>query len=531
MVDAEPGNYRPRRAIPESGPAPEPPKAPPVDDGFDDDERPKPLYRDEVDGAETSSSPTGSTSEAAAPTGSSGSTAGPSKPITFTPRKPRPADDDEATTILPRTGSSRRRPSELDEIDDDEHRPIKSRTRLALLIGGVAAVVVVGLAIGYAVSGVGNTPQTTPSQSGSVTAPSGDPSGTADPNVPGELLNDGSLVSAADASLAVSGRDWKVVQPGTGEDAPRAACFGTEPVEGQPTAQQRLLRVLGSTGKNPPGLLHEATAYGSPEEAVQAYAIATKTLGGCAVTGSYIVEGKAVSGLGDQATGVVIASLDGSKVQQHTVVVNRTGRVLNIVDVTQPDKAVSATNVAKAAAAVTGRECATAGGACVAGVAVKNGPPPIGGDEPGFLAAGDLPPAGKTPMPWGATAPEVPKADFTGSNCETVNWTTLSTVATTSRVYIPQDSGTIFGLNQVVVTMKDKAAATKLVDKLESDLKSCAKRKLTAKVSDPKKVSSVGAQKTAVEGYTAEVSQKTTDGTKSTGWASSPPAPRSPTRS
>ena len=34
--------------------------------------------------------------------------------------------------------------------------------------------------------------------------------------------------------------------------------------------------------------------------------IASKALGGCAVTGSYIESGRAISGVGNQSTGVVV---------------------------------------------------------------------------------------------------------------------------------------------------------------------------------------------------------------------------------
>jgi hypothetical protein len=248
---------------------------------------------------------------------------------------------------------------------------------------------------------------------------------------------------------------------------------------------------------------------------VQAYAVAAKTLGSCTVTGTYLVRGQAVTGVGDQSVGVVAASIAGGKAQRHTVLVNRTGRVLNIVDATQPNTSIPPDSVAKALVAVTNTQCGPAGGKCATKAVVKNGPPPLGGDEPGFLAYGDLPPAGKTPTAWGATPTELPKEDFAGSGCETVNWTTLSTENTSSRTYILEDaSSSFFGLNDIVATMKDEAAAKKLVAKIRSDLDSCSKRKLTAKVTKVKKVSSVGARQSAVSGWTAVVTQKSTEGTK-----------------
>ena len=64
-----------------------------------------------------------------------------------------------------------------------------------------------------------------------------------------------------------------------------------------------------------------------------------------------------------------------------------------------------------------------------------------------------------------------------------------------------------------MLTPPDAKAAAKMVDKIKSDLTNCEDRKLTATVSKPKKVTSVGAQNTKIAGWTAVVSQKSTQGT------------------
>ena len=145
---------------------------------------------------------------------------------------------------------------------------------------------------------------------------------------------------------------------------------------------------------------------------------------------------------------------------------------------------------------------------------VKDGPPPIGGDEPGFFTSGDLPPAGPKVYPWVATAVELPKDDFLGSQCEGVNWATIAAKSKSSRVYLIQESGkNFFGLNEVVLTMKDAKAARKQVGEIKSNLSGCKTRKLTATVTKPKRVTNMGAQNTRVSGWTAVVSQKSTQGT------------------
>ena len=88
-------------------------------------------------------------------------------PIAFAPRRPR-VKDDETTTILPRSRPTKHRTQALDAIDDyedDEPTALGKRAKLALIVGAVAAVVVIGLVIGYSVLSVGNQPQSQPSVS------------------------------------------------------------------------------------------------------------------------------------------------------------------------------------------------------------------------------------------------------------------------------------------------------------------------------------------------------------------------------
>jgi hypothetical protein len=541
MVDQESGSYRPRRAFiePDVEPAlPERPDQPsrngngrvplrpePVEGRAStssahkpakprvNEDPPKPLYRDD---ARLNGSPRSASRAAPIPADP------PTEetlmtPATLAPRR-QPILDDETTTILPRSRPTKHRTQALDAIDDydddDERRPLGRHAKLALLIAGVAAVVIVGLLIGYAVRSAAKQPQTQ-----SNLAPSRGPSSNGASQPPGQsgsaLLTDASMLSPSQAKTLDRNASWKVVttERTATEDSPTAACFGGEPLEGQPTPQQEVIRVLKAGGKNDPVALHAAMAYSSPEEATQAYAIASKTLGGCAVEGYYIASGYSVSGIGDQAVGVVVMEVQGKKTQAHSVVLSRTGRVVNVLDAAQPSNAMAMGAVGKALSQVNAVMCRGASGRCDGNLSVKNGPPPLGGDEPGFLAIGDLPPAGPKVYPWVATQVELPKKDFQGSGCETVNWTTAQAKSRSSRVYlIPESGNSFFGLNEIMLTTKDAKAARKVVDKIKSDFSKCKSQNLTATVTGPKKVTSIGAQKAKISGWTAGISQKSTKG-------------------
>ena len=557
MVDQESRSYRPRRAFIEPEPEPTPPPAPapapapatvvhPPAPNFDDEDTPKPLYRDEYLPQSLYRDEPGANGGSRArptPAVNGGSTAVPTAPavpprpdandvgsddtairsFTFAPRTRRTGD--ETTTILSRSGSTargRHAPSGPDQIDDydedeEESRPIGERARWALAIGVIAAVVVLGLAIGYAVLGLGDGRGTAPppaETAGSV-GPAPTTSASEVPPVNGALLTNDMMLAAAQAKPMDSKRTWKetLTQRGASEDAPVPACFGGDADPGQPVSQQKILRVLSSTGKGAPSVLHDATAYATPEEAGQAFAVASRTLGTCSTAGSWIAAGRSVRGVGDQAVGALVVVVNGESTVHHSVVLSRTGRVVNVLDAGRPNDPVAPDSVATALSSVIQKQCRPAGGKCGGEAAVKAGPPPLGGDSPGFLAAGDLPPVAGSVSPWNAAPVELPQEDFVGASCENVNWTTLRAESKEMRVYLHPDSGNAyFGVNQIVLKLENAKSAKALVEKIKTNLEECKERRLTATVSDAKKVTSLGAQNTEVAGYTVVVEQKGTDG-------------------
>ena len=481
---------------------------------LDNDEAPPPLYRDsspaplisDETGTGTSAPRKPASDEAETDTGRQ-TWVRPA--LASAPRRQR-SPDPEATTILPRTssGTGKGWQDSIDDFSDieDGGSRLGKRTKLALLIAGITAVVVVGLAIGWAVLGIGDTP-TPPTPSS--TAPTTGPSGAA------EVLNDDSMLNAKDAKKVSSDRTWKVAltQRGMTADLAEPACLGGDPPADQPASVQTIVRLLSANGKEPPGILHEANAFNTADDAAQAFRVAAKTLGGCADAGGYVQSGWSVTGLGDQAVGLVVVVEREGKTQHHSVVLNRTGKVTNIVDVVWTGDPVDIDRVASALAAATAAQCSKVGGACPEKLSVKAAPPPIGGDQPGFLAAGDLPPVGQTASLWVGDVPDVPRGDFVGAQCENVNWATTPANARTARTYLLEEGADPgFGLDEVILTMKNDKAAKKFVSDLRSTVDKCPKRKLTASVPSPKSVSGSGANGTKIDGWAVTVTQKVSNG-------------------
>ena len=508
-------------------PDPQAPDASAVPGGRFTDDEARPIFREAAEDADAATVRTPAEPGASAGRGATGAAGtsdgadgdetaeGPARAgkLSFTPRA-RPTEDD-ATALLPRTtGRTQSRAlvdpasdGDLNDLDDAPRR-IGRRGRLALLIGAVAAVVVVGLAIGYAVVGATGQPGASGDPSGDASAPTSSDAGT--PSAVA-LLDDASMLTpqgVAPVGPKLTFTAGEIVR-GPIPDGSGAACLGGDPLEGAPTAQQTITRTLTATGSNPPTATHIAQAYASVEDATQAYAVTARALGTCAVPGDWVAAGRSVEGVGDESTAVAVQTVAGGARTQHWVVLSRTGRALDVVDAsTQGKAALNVNTVTQALASTVAVQCGPAGGTCPTTITTKDAPPPAGGDEPGFLTTGDLPPVGATTAPWVGTPVEAPSADFSGSQCESVNWSTTAATSKASRVYLLQDVPGIFGLNQIALTSRDATAASKLVDKVRTDWTSCKERKLTATVDKPTKVSGVAADGTAVTGWTTEVEQK-----------------------
>ena len=483
-----------------------------------DEDYPKPLYRDYSQ--QNGWSPPAA-SRAAPRQESDPPTEETMSPIAFAPRRPR-VKDDETTTILPRSRPTKHRTQALDAIDDyddDEPTALGGRAKLALIIGAVAAVVVIGLVIGYSVLSVGNQPQSQPS----VSPPAG-----------GSGASGGAGQAAAKCWRRFVDRRFHAQREPSEGRWPRIESGKSSPLS---AARSRMARPPPALAANLPraGPLRSRRSFGClraaaaspgprrctmPRRTAQLQRPARRTSSHPRLSEAVPLLAS-ISNQDARSAGLAIKhsaswSWRSTARRSRHIVSSSTepAGCMNVIDAVQPSRAIAIDAVAKALEQVNRMQCGAAGGPCDGRAAVTNGPPPIGGDEPGFLTVGDLPPAGPKVELWVATQVELPKDEFQGSQCEGVNWATEKAKSRTSRVYLLPESGkNFFGLNEVVLTMKDAKAAGKLVDRIKSKLSSCKTVKLTASVTKPKKVTGMGAQKTKVTGWTTVVSQKSTQGT------------------
>ncbi len=471
----------------------------------------------------------------------------PASPMPDADPDPAAGPDAEPTTELPRLGARSRaeREARAGTTRTDRTRTEKDRRRLARerervrretateqtgstsatgvgatlrravdrlpgsprLVAAVAGAVVLALVVAFVALAVRPGPTATPE-------PSGSP-GTDGAGATSALLTAGSMLTVADAELVDQRRTWKIAldQKGRDDSSPSAACVASTPPEGQPSPQQLQVRTLTATGDNPPAVLHQAQSYASKEEAIQAFTLIVKAFGDCALPKAWISSGATVSGVGDQVVALTFTIAEATP-QYRTVLVNRTGRVINVLDAAQNDKAVGVTNVLRALAQVTDTQCTVAVGLCSGVLRASAGPPPLGGDEPGFLAVADLPPADDQDGQWSALPTSTPAAT-SKTDCEGVDLTATPAQSRVARTYLwsKTPSQSPFGLDDVVITLDSPKAATDLASKIVGNLKDCKKRVLTATTSQFDPVSGIGAQRAKVTGTVARVQQKTTNAT------------------
>ncbi len=300
---------------------------------------------------------------------------------------------------------------------------------------------------------------------------------------------------------------WEVArtQEGRDEQAPVAVCLN-RPTAEDATPQTSALRTMTTTSGPAMSLLHESALYGSNEEAATVLTNLARQLGGCTTGGAYIAHAENVTGLGNQALTAqvrVTPPVADAEVQFHTILIVRTGTVINVVDVVAEGDFVDTTRVAETLIPVVNQQCVGAGGYCAQRATVTRMVPPIGGGTPGLPVLADIPPLPGMTGRWSAgdvIENPSPLPDFSG--CERFASSSADIESTSHRTYLVQDDDTIpatYGWDLLVFSTADKKQADTLVDDVSSSISGCGDRQSTAEVSDAETWTGTGAEKIKIE--------------------------------
>ncbi|MDN5726901.1 MAG: hypothetical protein L0G99_13370, partial [Propionibacteriales bacterium] len=385
----------------------------------------------------------------------------------------------------------------------------QGRARIGVVLGAVAATLAVILAIGYAVfalrQGDGDTVATQPT--GAVTS-------AATPSSEPETLSEQRLLTDTQAEALDPKATWSVTttQTGINDNSPVATCL-SKPTENETPAEKTMIRVLTGTGARTLTTLQQADLYPTKDEAADVFGERSKPLGGCMVDKVYLDSAVLVSNLSNQAIGVTVTSNE-SEPSYHTVLMVQVGRMLNVFASATTDKPVSQAQMAKMAAGVVNTQCTVAVGLCADKPAVMQVVPPIGGDAPGLPVAADIPVLKGQTGRW-APADVTQAHTTTGTSCEQYDFAKADgPTARLGRTYILEDDDTVkstFGIDEVILTMRNQSEATKLAEELRGNLRKCGARQPTAKVSGETTFDSVGAQRIKIQGTSFKIRQNSSE--------------------
>jgi len=394
-------------------------------------------------------------------------------------RKPRFQDRrskrKEESTTGKRAAVKQRRFGRSREATDGR-APLGARNGIALAVAGIAVVAIIALIASTALWWF-----TRDEDAGGATPD--DPAAT-----PGPALSANMMLTPEMAKIIDPSRTWTQTldQAGVNDSSPGVACIGPLAAD-QPIPEITQLRMVSGDGNDRTAALHRADAYATNEEAQKVFEFRSAELGSCTDTSLYVEKGLDVTGIGDQALGVRLVLHD-TKPEYHTVLLVRTGKVVNLLDVARASEPVDMEAQVKALGQSIDHQCRPAVGLCTEpDTSVQIGVPPAGGEQPGFLTSGDIPRVTPGAGTWRGNAPAEQVDVQDGSSCEAIDLSTIGGTGVTrkQRTYLLRNDAAAppqFGIDQVVLTMESAEAASELVQRVNDNIASCNTRTLTSEM-------------------------------------------------
>jgi hypothetical protein len=353
-----------------------------------------------------------------------------------------------------------------------EHR----RTLLAWGIGGLALALVVAVVVSLVVRGGGTTvpPTETPTPSVSETAVP-DAAGAAD------LVTVADLAGVAAGAWAITGTSHTAA-----EHDGRVACFQTNDDDANPTFSVQ--RTLATSEKEPVAALHRIDAFANEAVAQMIYEDRLAVLSSCSEIPARLQGANTVVGLAPEAFQITVLFQEEND-RYHTILLTRSGAVLQVLDVTQVGTPVNPEALAAALTRPQTQLSERQGQDVPDGVTVSNGELPSVAPA-GWLIPSDLPRIRPGVGRWNMKDPA--QLTSKGMGCEAMTLASepgpderqQATYLMTQDDQMPET----FGIDEMRFTFAKKKAAGKFVDKLGDALKSCKDRSLGANVEEQEEV-------------------------------------------
>lgn len=228
-------------------------------------------------------------------------------------------------------------------------------------------------------------------------------------------------------------------------------------------------------------VIHQIDRYATATDAATSYADRLLAFGNCSTAGTYLVDTYAITGLGDEAVAIVISTGNdtSARLTYHTIVMNRTGTIVNVTQARQDDTAPSVDVLAQALGLSTTRECSAGNGACpTLPATVAESAPPVA-DHSGWLVPADLPQVSIGIGEWQPGQP-TPVVDQSYTQCENVAFSTVTEGGAPERntyelIGDPRKPD-LFGIDAVMMTFGTPEAAASFAGTLNASIAGCNTR-------------------------------------------------------
>ncbi len=391
-------------------------------------------------------------------------------PSTDAPDVGTTSEDAQTTAVRPDASGGDGPPGEAGS-EAAATGPDPRRRTVTWVLGGVAAVVLIGLIVWLAIPRPGNTAAPAPSVPATPT-PSGSPSQT-------PALLDAQLITASELAKLGKGVSWTQQAPSASPGAQRqpecVELSGT--TGGSPDSE---LNHIFTASKGGGSVLQVVQAWPDANSATTAFTTLVNQAGSC--KGSLLRATDRITGFADAATALAVETAEGDS---HTLVFARTGRFVSIVDGgARAGAAGPATNALVTASTPSmARQCGPASGTCPSKPASVGTTPPDSVPA-GWLALVDLPQATTGSGKWNATDPHEP--GLLDSQCENVDMNELRGASDAAhRTYVLTNNATTpaeFGIDEVIYSFAKASEASAMVKQLSANFGSCGDRTHTASV-------------------------------------------------
>jgi len=253
-----------------------------------------------------------------------------------------------------------------------------------------------------------------------------------------------------------------------------------------PRGLAALVRTFEARGKPARTALQTVEISRDDASARRAYATTIRWFAGCQAARLQMISAYRVTGVGDQAD-LLQVQVGGDPITTYNVAVAQLREITTTLVVrTDGGSVPKAAALAATLSDAVGKLCPSDLDGCVTRPNAVAVAPPPSGEEPGFVATVDLPPAGRIRQPWvGVPSVNVLKRNDATTRCDRANFGKAGASRARARTFlIPQANvPETFGFTETYGVFRNPKAAAAFLREVRQSVDGCEDRDLTTEVS------------------------------------------------